>query len=41
MAPRKKQLPEVDEFSYASPEDPRFKRLVIQLIERITGQPEL
>jgi len=41
MAPRKKQLPEVDEFSYASPEDQRFKRLVIQLIERITGQPEL
>jgi putative hemolysin len=41
MAPRKTQLPEVDEFSYASPEDPRFKRLVIQLIERITGQPEL
>lgn len=41
MAPRNKQLPEVDEFSYASPEDPRFKRLVIQLIERITGQPEL
>lgn len=41
MAPRKKQLPDVDEFSYASPEDPRFKRLVIQLIERITGQPEL
>lgn len=41
MASRKKPLPEVDEFSYASPEDPRFKRLVIQLIERITGQPEL
>lgn len=41
MAPGKKRLPEVDEFSYASPEDPRFKRLVIQLIERITGQPEL
>ncbi len=36
-----KPLPEVDEFSYASPEDPRFKRLVIQLIERISGQPEL
>jgi len=34
-------VPEVDEFSYASPEDPRFKRMVIQLIERITGQPEL
>ncbi|MEQ1752831.1 MAG: lysophospholipid acyltransferase family protein [Micropepsaceae bacterium] len=39
---RKKKTPvEVDEFSYASPEDPRFKRMVIQLIERITGQPEL
>ena len=34
-------LPEVDEFSYASPEDPAFKRLVIQLIERMTGQPRL
>lgn len=33
--------PEVDEFSYASPEDPRFKRLVIQAIERMSGQPEL
>lgn len=32
---------EVDEFSYASPEDPAFKRLVIQLVERISGQPEL
>ena len=32
---------EVDEFSYASPDDPRFKRLVIQVIERISGQPEL
>ena len=37
----KKALPEVDEFSYASPEDPRFKRLVIQVIERISGQPAL
>ena len=34
-------MPEVDEFSYASPDDPRFKRLVIQLIERISGQPDL
>ncbi|MCE9522729.1 MAG: lysophospholipid acyltransferase family protein [Alphaproteobacteria bacterium] len=34
-------MAEVDEFSYASPEDPRFKRLVIQLIERISGQPDL
>lgn len=41
MASVRKRPPEVDEFSYASPEDPRFKRLVIQLIERITGQPEL
>jgi putative hemolysin len=32
---------EVDEFSYASSEDPAFKRLVIQVIERISGQPEL
>jgi putative hemolysin len=41
MTRQKKDLPEVDEFSYASPEDPRFKRMIIQLIERITGQPEL
>lgn len=34
-------MAEVDEFSYASPEDPRFKRLVIQLVERISGQPDL
>lgn len=34
-------MAEVDEFSYASPDDPRFKRLVIQLVERISGQPEL
>ncbi len=34
-------MPEVDEFSYASADDPRFKRLVIQVIERISGQPEL
>lgn len=34
-------MAEVDEFSYASPDDPRFKRLVIQMIERISGQPEL
>jgi putative hemolysin len=33
--------PVVDEFSYASPEDPRFKRFVIQIIERMSGQPEL
>jgi putative hemolysin len=34
-------MAEVDEFSYASPEDPRFKRLVIQAVERMSGQPEL
>jgi putative hemolysin len=34
-------MPEVDEFSYASADDPRFKRLVIQAIERMSGQPEL
>jgi putative hemolysin len=32
---------EVDQFSYASPQDPRFKRLLIQAIERMSGQPEL
>ncbi len=31
----------VDDFSYAAPDDPRFKRLVIRLIERMTGQPYL
>ena len=36
-----KTRPVVDEFSYASPEDPRFKRFVIQMIERMSGQPEL
>lgn len=36
-----KTKPVVDEFSYASPEDPRFKRFVIQMIERMSGQPEL
>ena len=34
-------MAEVDEFSYASADDPRFKRLIIQVIERISGQPEL
>jgi putative hemolysin len=34
-------MAEVDQFSYASPEDPRFKRLLIQAIERMSGQPEL
>jgi len=36
-----KTKPVVDEFSYASREDPRFKRFVIQMIERMSGQPEL
>jgi putative hemolysin len=31
----------IDTFSYAAPDDPRFKRLVIRLIERMTGQPYL
>jgi putative hemolysin len=31
----------IDEFSYAAPDDPRFKRLIIRLIERMTGQPYL
>jgi putative hemolysin len=30
-----------DNFSYAAPDDPRLKRLVIHLIERVTGQPYL
>ncbi|MDE2182839.1 MAG: lysophospholipid acyltransferase family protein [Alphaproteobacteria bacterium] len=30
-----------DTFSYAAPDDPRLKRLVIRLIERMTGQPYL
>lgn|SRR5690348_16935482 len=30
-----------DNFSYAAPDDPRLKRLVIRLIERMTGQPYL
>lgn len=31
----------VETFSYALPEDPRLKRLVIRMIERMTGQPRL
>lgn len=31
----------VDTFSYAAPDDPRLKRFVIRLIERMTGQPYL
>jgi len=30
-----------DTFSYAAPDDPRLKRFVIRLIERMTGQPYL
>jgi len=32
---------EVDAFSYAAPDDPPFKRLIIRIIERMTGQPYL
>jgi putative hemolysin len=32
---------DIDTFSYAARDDPRLKRLVIRLIERITGQPYL
>jgi len=28
-------------FSYASPDDPRIKQIIIKLIERMTGQPRL
>ena len=31
----------VDTFSYAEPDDPRLKRFVIRLIERMSGQPYL
>jgi putative hemolysin len=30
-----------DPFSYAAPGDPLFKRLIIRLVERMTGQPRL
>ena len=30
-----------DDFSYATPEDPRLKRMIIRLIERVSGQPYL
>jgi putative hemolysin len=30
-----------DTFSYATPEDPRLKRLLIRVIERLSGQPYL
>ncbi|HTT96959.1 MAG TPA: lysophospholipid acyltransferase family protein [Rhizomicrobium sp.] len=32
---------EIDTFSYAAPDDPRLKKFVIRLIERMTGQPYL
>lgn len=32
---------DIDTFSYAAPDDPRLKRLVIRLVERMTGQPYL
>jgi putative hemolysin len=31
----------IEEFSYATPEDPRLRRLLIRLVERMTGQPHL
>jgi putative hemolysin len=31
----------LDTFSYAAPDDPRLKKFVIRLIERMTGQPYL
>jgi putative hemolysin len=34
-------LDEIDTFSYAAPDDPRLKRSIIRLIERMTGQPYL
>src|SRR3954468_6298931 len=32
---------QIDSFSYATEEDPRFKRLLIRAVERMTGQPYL
>ena len=32
---------EIEHFSYAAPDDPRLKRLVIRVIETMTGQPYL
>lgn len=31
----------IDEFSYAQPDDPYLKKLVIRIVERLSGQPEL
>jgi putative hemolysin len=33
--------PDVDTFSYATADDPRLKRFVIRIIERLSGQPYL
>src|ERR1700742_3716123 len=32
---------DIDTFSYAAPEDPKLKRFLIRLVERMTGQPHL
>lgn len=37
----RKAAESVDTFSYAAPDDPRVKRMIIRLIERATGQPYL
>jgi len=34
-------MTDLDEVSYASPDDPPFKRLIIRAIEHVSGQPEL
>ncbi len=34
-------MADLDEVSYASPDDPPIKRLIIRAIERVSGQPEL
>ncbi len=34
-------MAKVDEFSYASEEDSAFRRMVIQVVERLSGQPHL
>jgi hypothetical protein len=31
---------ELDYFSYAEPDDPPLKRMVIRAVERMTGQPQ-
>jgi putative hemolysin len=37
----KRNIQKVDTFSYASPDDPPFRRLLIRAIEIMTGQPKL